>query len=364
VTNPGCDNAAVVLYIGGFDVYTLTESDERNSCQPERELGATAYTRHKQGDAAQSKAEPKTQNPHTGLKTGPNQLGKGLGKPVHRVRLEARIVTCAPDRHRDALPRHRASLSSRSAPEMKAGRERPGPPACTAFGVRIGLCVCEVAPSLFLVGRPFLLSLSVNVYGSMAKPLLRFLPTSSPTPADSFIREALPPAPPVLIPDAPVAASAPPDNPAPSLGPVARVRSPDPLDVPPLVGPRARGDVLLIFPRWLMVGDVPSSTRRLHPTLGALREKIRGHCPGRLQWSRWCACRQVSSALPFMPVSVESFGRLRAPALTLPGDLADQAVQAGRPGLSRVAFISVKLRELSITFAGTTRPCAGRARTS
>jgi hypothetical protein len=46
------------------------------------------------------------------------------------------------------------------------------------------------------------------------------------------------------------------------------------------------------------------------------------------------ACRQVSSALPFVPMSVESFGRLGAPALTLLGDLADHAVQAGGPGLS------------------------------
>jgi hypothetical protein len=60
------------------------------------------------------------------------------------------------------------------------------------------------------------------------------------------------------------------------------------------------------------------------------------------------AYRQVSSALPFVPMSVESFGRLGAPALTLLGDLADQAVQAGGPGLSRAAFISGALRELGV----------------
>jgi hypothetical protein len=63
----------------------------------------------------------------------------------------------------------------------------------------------------------------------------------------------------------------------------------------------------------------------------------------------------VSSALPFVPMSVESFGRLGAPALTLPGDLADQAVQAGGPGLSRVAFISGAPRELSVAL------CRGNA---
>jgi hypothetical protein len=51
------------------------------------------------------------------------------------------------------------------------------------------------------------------------------------------------------------------------------------------------------------------------------------------------AYRQVSSALPFVPMSVEIFRRLGASALTLLGDLADQAVQAGGPGLSRPPFI-------------------------
>jgi hypothetical protein len=63
----------------------------------------------------------------------------------------------------------------------------------------------------------------------------------------------------------------------------------------------------------------------------------------------------VSSALPFVPMLVESFGRLGAPALTLLGDLADQAVQAGGPGLSRAAFISGALRELSVAL------CRGNA---
>jgi hypothetical protein len=50
-----------------------------------------------------------------------------------------------------------------------------------------------------------------------------------------------------------------------------------------------------------------------------------------------------------------SFGRLEAPALTQHGDLADQAVQAGGPGLSWAAFILGALRELSVTL------CRGNA---
>jgi hypothetical protein len=64
---------------------------------------------------------------------------------------------------------------------------------------------------------------------------------------------------------------------------------------------------------------------------------------------------QVSSALPFVLMMVESFGRLETLALTLFGDLADQAVQAGGPGLSRAAFISGALRELSLAL------CRGNA---
>jgi hypothetical protein len=56
-----------------------------------------------------------------------------------------------------------------------------------------------------------------------------------------------------------------------------------------------------------------------------------------------------------MPMSVESFGRLGAPALTLLGDMAAQAVQAGGLGLSQAAFISWALRELSVAL------CRGNA---
>jgi hypothetical protein len=66
-----------------------------------------------------------------------------------------------------------------------------------------------------------------------------------------------------------------------------------------------------------------------------------------LRASKRRAFQQVSSALPFVPMSVESFGRLQAPALTQVADLADQAVQAGGPGHSRAAFISGAFLELS-----------------
>jgi urea transporter len=67
------------------------------------------------------------------------------------------------------------------------------------------------------------------------------------------------------------------------------------------------------------------------------------------------AFRRVSSGLPFQLLSVESFGRLEAPALLLLCSLADHAVQAGGPGLSRAALVSGALRELGVT------PCHGNA---
>jgi hypothetical protein len=60
----------------------------------------------------------------------------------------------------------------------------------------------------------------------------------------------------------------------------------------------------------------------------------------------------VSSGLPFVPLS---FGRLGAPALLLLCSLADHAVQAGGPNLSRDAFILGVLRELEVAL------CRGNA---
>jgi hypothetical protein len=56
-----------------------------------------------------------------------------------------------------------------------------------------------------------------------------------------------------------------------------------------------------------------------------------------------------------VPLSVESFGRLGAPALSLLRTLADHAVQAGGSGFSRDAFNSGALRELGVAM------CRGNA---
>jgi hypothetical protein len=57
---------------------------------------------------------------------------------------------------------------------------------------------------------------------------------------------------------------------------------------------------------------------------------------------------QVCSALLFVTLLVESFGRIGALAVLLLGSLADSEVHAGVRGLSLSAFISGALQELSI----------------
>jgi hypothetical protein len=100
-----------------------------------------------------------------------------------------------------------------------------------------------------------------------------------------------------------------------------------------------------VFPRRLAVGDVSV----IHPAaasfaVGAARTL--GFAAAARDAPERRAYQQVSSALPFVPILVESFRRLGALALTVLRDLADQAVQAGGPGLSRAAFISGALRAL------------------
>jgi hypothetical protein len=68
----------------------------------------------------------------------------------------------------------------------------------------------------------------------------------------------------------------------------------------------------------------------------------------------------VSSGLPFVPLSVELFGRHGAPALSLLPSLADHAVQARGPGLSRDSFISGALQELGVALC-CGNPSLGRS---
>jgi hypothetical protein len=109
---------------------------------------------------------------------------------------------------------------------------------------------------------------------------------------------------------------------------------------------------MFVFPRQLVVGD----DSVIHPAAASFAggaARTPGFVAAVRDASKRRAYWQVSSALLFVLMSVKSFGRLGAPALTLLDDLADQAVQAGGPGLSRSAFISGALWELSVALAHT-----------
>jgi hypothetical protein len=115
-------------------------------------------------------------------------------------------------------------------------------------------------------------------------------------------------------------------------GPRAPFCSPDPLGVPPPFGPRAQATSCLSSRAGLWWVTFP------HPPGGCVlcwgrAARTPGFAAAARDASKRREYRQVPSALLFVPMSVESFGRLGAQALTLLGDLADQAVQAGGPGL-------------------------------
>jgi hypothetical protein len=118
----------------------------------------------------------------------------------------------------------------------------------------------------------------------------------------------------------------------PCPGPGAPSRSPSPLGVPPPLGPGARGNVMFVFPRRLVVGDVSI----IHPAaasfaVGALPTakgvhcaypRVCGRCPGRLQG----ACVSAGVLRPALCADV---GRvLRAP--WGPGSGGTRGL--GRPG--------------------------------
>jgi hypothetical protein len=90
---------------------------------------------------------------------------------------------------------------------------------------------------------------------------------------------------------------------------------------------------MFVYPRRLVVGDVSV----IHPASGSCARAVTrppGWAAARRDAASERANRRVSSSLPFVPLSIESFRRLGAPALSLLRSLAGHAVQAGGPGLS------------------------------
>jgi hypothetical protein len=122
-----------------------------------------------------------------------------------------------------------------------------------------------------------------------------------------------------------------------------------------------------VFPRRLMVGDVSVILPAAASFAGgaARTPKFAAAVGTPPSGERIGRCHPPCSTF-----RSRSSPRLGAPALTLLGNLADQAVNmhqaehADRPGLSRAAFIAGALWELSVARCRATRPCVTRARTS
>jgi hypothetical protein len=116
----------------------------RMGAERRRSRGSTESKTHKRRGQTQTNAGHKR---HTHTKQAPDtpthvsqgncQIGnrrqprttstERQERPRNGARPNTLVKLYKPDRPKDALPRHRATPSSRSAPDMKASRERPGP---------------------------------------------------------------------------------------------------------------------------------------------------------------------------------------------------------------------------------------------
>jgi hypothetical protein len=112
----------------------------------------------------------------------------------------------------------------------------------------------------------------------------------------------------------------------------------------------ARGDIHVVLPRGIAIADVsvvhPLSTHLLHraaSTAGAAASH-------RDQQKRTTYARLAPNSYDFVPVSVESYGRLSQPAMKLLHTLGEEA--AGPWDASRASFVDGALRELSVGLVG------------
>jgi hypothetical protein len=194
---------------------------------------------------------------------------------------------------------------------------------------------------------------------TMAEPPFHFIPTPVPPPADpsagptlAFFLGSPTSGSPVLVPDTPTLALAA-GRSDPLSWPRAK-RSPDPLGVPPPLGSQVRGDKTFVFIRRLVVGDVSV----IHPAAMSYvgdAARIRRFAATAQDASKRRAYRQVSCALPFVPMSV-LLRAPRGPALTL---LEDLAVQAGLASL-RLPSSRERSGSSALPFAGATCHCVGQ----
>jgi hypothetical protein len=126
-------------------------------------------------------------------------------------------------------------------------------------------------------------------------------------------------------------------------------------------GLEARGDILLALESGMSIVDVsithPSgvSNRAAAATTdgadAAQRDREKRRKYGQLEPNRY----------PFIPFSVETYGRLGKPAISFLGQLGLEAKEAGRK-VSKSGFVASAIREISVGLhncAGATTRCIG-----
>jgi hypothetical protein len=108
----------------------------------------------------------------------------------------------------------------------------------------------------------------------------------------------------------------------------------------------ARGDILLALPGGITIADISV----IHPlsinTLPAAATTAGAAEARRDQQKRATYARVEPNGFPFVPFSVESYGRLGQPAMKLLHALGEEAASPG--GVSRASFVAGAVRELSI----------------
>jgi hypothetical protein len=107
----------------------------------------------------------------------------------------------------------------------------------------------------------------------------------------------------------------------------------------------APGDILLALSGGITVADISITHPLAINTLAAAAKTAGVAAARREQQKRATYSRVEPNGYPFVPFSVESYGRIGQPAMKLLHALGDEA--AGPGGVTRASFVAGALREIS-----------------
>jgi hypothetical protein len=108
----------------------------------------------------------------------------------------------------------------------------------------------------------------------------------------------------------------------------------------------ARGYILLPLSRGITIADISITHTLAINTLAAAATTAGTAAARREQQKRATYSRVEPNGFPFVPFSVESYGRIGQPAMKLLHALGDEA--AGPGGVTRASFVAGALRETSV----------------